>query len=99
MAALDISGGTNAVTPQGSVGGGNVFNAAPLFGSLFGQSAETSGNSASTPGGSIANAPNGTAALAQPAGLPGTQSASTTNPLYLIIAATAVILLFALNKK
>lgn len=30
----------------GAAGGGNVFNAAPLFGSLFGQSGSTSGDNA-----------------------------------------------------
>ena len=70
MAGLDINGGTNQITPQSGVGGGNIFNMAPLFGDVFGQSATSSGdNPVSTPGGNSANAPKGSAS---------TNTASTT---------------------
>jgi len=56
-----------SASPQGSAGGGNVFNAAPLFGSLFGQTGGSYGDSsASTPGGNAAAAAKGSSAQAAP---------------------------------
>jgi len=91
---------TNQVTPQGSVGGGNVFTMAPLFGSIYGQTSASYGsNTASTSGGSAAASGKGPAGLTQDSSgttataAPAVSTASYTT--YALIGA-AVLGLFAL---
>lgn len=95
--AIDVGVSSSS---SSSAGGGNVFNAAPLFGSLFGQTGTTAGdNRAGAASNSLAN--KSAAELAQGAATPAAGGGgvsviglvSSYLP-YLLIGGAALILVF-----
>ena len=99
MAAVDVGVGISGPSAASAAGGGNVFNAAPLFGSLFGQYGSSSGDNGASAAATSAASGKGAVPLSNV----GTALPTSTNSgqlaaylPFILIGGAALVLVFGL---
>lgn len=100
MAAVDVGVGISGPSAASAAGGGNVFNAAPLWGSVYGQTASSNGDNGASAAATSAASGKGAVPLSNVGtALPtsgGTGAAASISSYlpFLLIGAAGLVLVF-----